>query len=350
MKKLGAFLSVLLCLPLVVRGEIAATLQTGEIAGARFTVALPKEWKGDILLLAHGYRPDSAPLLADLDVSDRQVASLLRDGWIVASTSFRRNGLILADAIDDLDRLKAKISADQGQPKRVFVQGESMGGTIAVLIAERETGGYAGALAIGAALHIADGTNGVALTHRPKIPLVFLSNRSEFDGPKDYANPILAEPRPILRRVERDGHVNVNSSERLAALKSLVHLVAGKREPASSDGTRLPPRTRSTATFADGSATGRVAKVNPFYGNLTLDLLQSDLSKLGIKRGDRFRITLGKTTAEILYGSDFSDVARGEWVAFIDSEGRVFVSKNWENAAASTGVREGDAVVLIPGK
>lgn len=350
MKTFRTFLLGIAVLPLLVPGEVPAALETGEISGAKFTLAVPKSWKGDVLLLAHGYRPDGAPLLADLDVTDRQIEALLKDGWIVGSTSFRRNGMILAEAIDDLDQLKVKISTGHGKPKRVFVQGESMGGTIATLIAEREPGEYAGALAIGAALHIAEATNGAALTHRPKIPLVFLSNRSEFDGPKDYASPILANPRPILRRVDRDGHVNVNSSERAEALKSLIRFSEGKREAASSDGTRLPPRTPSTAKFADGSATGRITRVNPFYGNLTLDLLEADLKKLGIKRGDRFRMTLGKTTVSPLYGSDFSDVARGEWVAFIDAEGRAFVSKNWDSAAKATGVSEGDAVVVIPEK
>jgi pimeloyl-ACP methyl ester carboxylesterase len=322
-------------------------IETGEISGAKFTLAIPVKWNGDVLLLAHGYRPDTAPLLADLDVEDGQVATLVRNGWIVGSTSFRRNGLILADAIDDLDRLRARVVADHGRPRRFFVQGESMGGTIATLIAEREPGLYAGALAIGAALQIADGTNGMTLTRRPRIPLVFLSNRSEFDGPKNYAAAVKDAVSPALRRVDRDGHVNVNSRERADALKALVRMADGRREVTSTDGTRAPKPGRSAAVFANGSATGRVAKVNPFYGNLTLDLIASDLQKLGIQPRTRFKLTLGGQTVDILHGSDFSDVARGEWVAFIDAEGKVFVSKNWESAARATGVSAGDAVIVI---
>ena len=48
----------------------------------------------------------------------------------------------------------------------------------------------------------------------------------------------------------------------------------------------------------------------------------------------------------VLYGSDFGDVPKGEWVAFVDAEGFVFISKNWANAAKATGVKTGDPVTV----
>ena len=87
-------------------------LVTGEIHGAKFTIAAPEKWNGRLLLLAHGFRPDAAPLLADLDTDDAQFAALLREGWIIASTSYRRNGLIIRDAIVDYLAVRDELLSD----------------------------------------------------------------------------------------------------------------------------------------------------------------------------------------------------------------------------------------------
>ena len=42
--------------------------------------------------------------------------ALLNEGWMVATTSYRRNGIIIADAIDDLDALRAFIADTYGEP------------------------------------------------------------------------------------------------------------------------------------------------------------------------------------------------------------------------------------------
>ena len=113
-----------------------SAVTTGQIGAARFTISLPAtNWNGSVLLLVHGFRPEGVPLLADLDESNPQFIALRNSGWLVASTSFRRNGMIIRDAIDDLDQLRDHIAKVHGQPERVFVQGESMGGTISTLLA-----------------------------------------------------------------------------------------------------------------------------------------------------------------------------------------------------------------------
>ena len=44
----------------------AVTLETGEINGAKFTLARPAHWNARVLLLAHGLRDADRPLVADL--------------------------------------------------------------------------------------------------------------------------------------------------------------------------------------------------------------------------------------------------------------------------------------------
>jgi alpha-beta hydrolase superfamily lysophospholipase len=59
---------------------------------------------------------------------------------MVATTSYRRNGLVVADAIADLDALRAYIAQAYGEPERVILEGESMGGLIVTIMAERDPG------------------------------------------------------------------------------------------------------------------------------------------------------------------------------------------------------------------
>ena len=92
-------------------------VEVGQIQGARFAIANPAvPWNKRILLIAHGYRPESAPLIADLHPERASVKAALDEGWIVATTSYRRNGLVIGDAIADLDALRAYIAAAYGEP------------------------------------------------------------------------------------------------------------------------------------------------------------------------------------------------------------------------------------------
>ena len=57
---------------------------------------------------------------------------------MVATTSYRRNGMIVGDAIADLDALRAYIVTAYGELDRVILEGESMGGLIVTIMAERD--------------------------------------------------------------------------------------------------------------------------------------------------------------------------------------------------------------------
>ena len=346
MKKISARL--LLCLLSTVWLARAGNpkLVTGEIHGAKFTIAAPEKWNGCLLLLAHGFRPDAAPLLADLDTNDVQFAALLREGWIIASTSYRRNGLIIRDAIADLDALQTEVARRWGRPRQSFVQGESMGGTIAMLIAERGGTNYTAALAIGAALQAQEDTNPWPPTGQPKLPLLFLSNRTEANGPTFYTKTVPVSPKPAVWRVDRDGHVNVNSAERKQALAGLVAWADGKEPVRERDGTVSPKPGPSLAKFTKDTATAVVRKVNPFYGNLTLGFQAKDLEHLGLAPRSHFHLNFASGEVTVLWGADFDDVPRGEWVAFLDAEGWLFVSRNWADAAKSAQVKMGDRAIL----
>ena len=106
------------------------TIETGELNGAKFTLLRPAQWNARVLLLAHGLRDADRPLVADLFPEHLAYRTLLNEGWLIAKTSYRRNGVIVTDAIADLDALRDHIEQKFGAPDRVLLEGESMGGLI----------------------------------------------------------------------------------------------------------------------------------------------------------------------------------------------------------------------------
>lgn len=338
----------------------AFTLGNGELSGAKFTTAIPAQWNRCILLHAHGLRNPEGPLLADLAPSGLAYRTLLEEGWIVATTSYRRNGLIIGDALADLDALLAHLTQKYGAPTRVLLEGESMGGLIVTLLAEREPGRYHGALAIGAALDLPDPDAHLGLSLRPKIPLLFLANQTEIEGPRAYVlAPVLrleAGLRPALFRVSRDGHVNVNQRERLAALRALNAWLDRGRDslPAPAPGAEffdaiIPPEPQPSLVTVHADQRGfdcRVTGVSATHGNVSLDAQPADFAAIGLHRLQWLQVTAHARTYRVRFGRDYDSVKRGEWVILADADGFHFLARNHADAASAASLSTGDRVTL----
>ena len=337
-------------------------LETGELGGAKFALAYPSApaaWNRQLLLIAHGYRDEKAPLVADLFPEHLAIRTLVAEGWMVAKTSYRRNGLIIADGLADLDALRTHIAKTYGAPTRVLLEGESMGGLIVTLAAECAPSLYNGAVAIGAALTIKEPGSALAPSHTPKIPLLFLTNQNELEGPAAYVATAATLTTPSLRpglfRISRDGHVNVNQRERLVALRALsTWLDSGRNQlPAPApgntahDATVIPPPVPALVIAAHAQGfTARVAEVSAIYGNVALDAQPADFAAAGITPQTHFELTTHGQTYRVFYGGDFNDVPRGDWVAFPNADGFCWLSRNWQNAAATAGLKLSDPVAI----
>ena len=151
--------------------EIA--LVNGVIDGAPFQVGIPSERSGNLLIHAHGYRAAGVPLDSSLDLEDTAHLELLTRGWIVAASAYRRNGIIVHDAVEDLLSLRDRLEAEYGPFSMVILEGQSMGGLIVSHLAEQAPDRFSGALAIGAAMDIEEPRQALSLTHRPEIPILF---------------------------------------------------------------------------------------------------------------------------------------------------------------------------------
>lgn len=366
------FLLLLLLLGALAPTHAAPTpaLVEGQIGGAAYAIARPTvPWNGRLLLQAHGYRAEGSPLVADLFVDHAAIAKLLSEGWMVAKTSYRRNGMIIGDAIADLDALRQLIADTYGKPRRVLLEGDSMGGAIVTLMAERGGGDYDGAVAVGAALQAREPGGSTGVSFQPKLPVLFLTNQSELEGPRGYvqrATALAALDRtlvaPVLFRVSRDGHVNVNQAERLFALRALdlwldagrTHLPAPKaREgdavpPEFYDATLLPkPRPSEVTLLPDGHGfVARVSEISAIYGNAAVNVQPADFAAAGISPGAYFQLTSGDQVYRVRYGRDFGSVERGQWVMFPNAEGTFWLARNMGNAAQSAKLTVGGTLTI----
>jgi pimeloyl-ACP methyl ester carboxylesterase len=118
--------------------------------GALSRICFPQSWNGDLVLFAHGYVAPQRELAIPEDVVGGQSASdlVLSMGYAYATTSYRANGLVAPDAVEDMvelaDEVKRRVRPD---PNRTAVLGFSEGGLVATLAVERHADRFNGALA-----------------------------------------------------------------------------------------------------------------------------------------------------------------------------------------------------------
>jgi pimeloyl-ACP methyl ester carboxylesterase len=118
--------------------------------GALYRICFPATWNGDLVLYAHGYvAPQESLALPDDRIGGQSASTIVTElGYAFATTSYRSNGLVAADAVDDLvelvDTMEQRYRPD---PVRTAIVGLSEGGLVAALAAERHPERFDGALA-----------------------------------------------------------------------------------------------------------------------------------------------------------------------------------------------------------
>jgi S-adenosylmethionine hydrolase len=77
----------------------------------------------------------------------------------------------------------------------------------------------------------------------------------------------------------------------------------------------------------DGSLEADVVQVDGF-GNVQLSAGASSVTELGLRRGDRLVLAAGGKQVGVTFASTFSDVAAGDPVLLVDSDGQLAYSVN----------------------
>lgn len=123
---------------------------SGEINGAAYEIVMPETWNGTLLIYSHGYRPaepfpptfspvvTTATPVPGWDEGDKSLGdALLERGYALAGSSYSSNGWAVEDGVRAGEEIHAFFTEQIGQPKRVYVWGDSMGGLVTQTLAER---------------------------------------------------------------------------------------------------------------------------------------------------------------------------------------------------------------------
>jgi hypothetical protein len=267
--------------------------------------------------------------------------------------------LALQDALEDALGLRDLVSATFGEPAMVLLEGQSMGGTAAVLLVERRPDLFSAAVTVGAALmnamldfgqsdqsrvaeygtERATGTREL-LTRRPLAPLIFLVNESEVGPAHSYVEHAWKSNEsgddvvvPALWQIERAGHNWTNAAERLNAVLHAVSWVEGGTFITCRGTPHRPPPnivpTVTPAVIPDGCtvdgrrATGQVVAVQP-GGSFTVSIPRNTLASIGIKLRTRFHLhVLGEEMPPVRVTLDeypYLATREYDWLALLEPE------------------------------
>jgi pimeloyl-ACP methyl ester carboxylesterase len=326
---------------------------TGEIEGALYQISLPEQSNGKLVILAHGYRPESLPKSASYGAGNVLPQTLLDAGWTLASTSYRRNGWIMEDAGADLVNLRNFIEAEVMEPAAVYLMGNSMGAGVITWLSENHSELFDGGLCLGAYVYgpiVEDGPVstdiGEHYAGKPKFPLLYLTNTTELEGPTayiDFADE--AEPTPVLWKIARAGHVNQNEQEQLSAFTALVDWANGGAIESNKDAT-IVLNPDSTAVISETGIDAVAQTLVAVYGNFITNIVRSDLEKFDLQLGDTFELSANGQSVPVLLGATYNDVSVGEWVAFWDADGYLLFCRNYKHAVNSLDLKQDNPLTL----
>jgi pimeloyl-ACP methyl ester carboxylesterase len=127
-----------------------ARVVTGRTGPASvYALYIPTDWNGDAVFYAHGIRSPLDPVGFD-DTQDniQEVRDALGTlGYAIAYSSFDDNGLAVKDGAERTHQLRGLLASElHGQPNRSFLLGYSLGGAVALDLAESYPKQYDGLL------------------------------------------------------------------------------------------------------------------------------------------------------------------------------------------------------------
>ena len=120
---------------------------TGEIGpGARWSIDVPENWNGDLVLYMHGYTDPVAPVALPAFGATRD--ALLARGFAVAASSYSENGYAVKEGLAQTHQLKGLFVSRVARPGRTYLFGRSLGGLIGLLLSQKHPGQYDGSLLV----------------------------------------------------------------------------------------------------------------------------------------------------------------------------------------------------------
>ena len=124
------------------------TIIDGRIGpGSVYRLFRPTNWNGRLVLYAHGFVAAGEPVALP-DEGDLIISIAGAQGFAVAFSSFSSNGWDVKDGAQRSHQLLGIFTSKFGLPSRVYLAGTSMGGLIAIDLAETHPETFSGVLAV----------------------------------------------------------------------------------------------------------------------------------------------------------------------------------------------------------
>ena len=138
---------------------------TGTINGTRYKILFPQNWKGNLVMYAHGYEfMGSLPRQSNNPQFAESMKPFLERGFAVAASDYSIQGFALPKGVENTEALRKHFFKKYGKPDTTFIVGHSMGGGITLATIENFGKNYNGGLPL------------CPLSSRP-----YLQCRKEFD-------------------------------------------------------------------------------------------------------------------------------------------------------------------------
>lgn len=140
-------------------------IDSGSLKGAKYIILFPANWKGKLVMYAHGYEfMGATPRQSQNPGFASGMKPFLDRGFAVAASDYQYQGFALPQGVDDTEGLRQFFVKKYGKPDTTYMVGHSMGGGITLATLENFGANYAGGLPL------------CPLSSRP-----YLQCRKEFD-------------------------------------------------------------------------------------------------------------------------------------------------------------------------
>ena len=311
-----------------------------KLKNSKIMIIVPDNWNNKIIYYAHGYRAEGTPLHVDINMDNSFYSKKVEDGWMIAATSYRRNGIIIKDGIEDIRFLRDYVHKKYKNIQSEYLIGSSMGGLIATLMAENDKY-LEGVIADGAALQL-DREN--LLSYDPKVPLILLYNINEKDVADDYLNKSKkSNLKPLRWHVNRKGHCRISKSEMEITFNALKNF---ENEENDRDITQPIPERKSISKIKNDVIISGIRKINKGFNNIDTKVVKIDLKNIGLKKGEYFNLICGDKKYQVYWGDNYNDVPIGDFVAFINMNGYLKISRNYADLVKKTGLEKNDQIKI----
>jgi pimeloyl-ACP methyl ester carboxylesterase len=147
MKKYLFFFFALCFIKPVCSQNLISKTDTGAIDGANYRILFPQNWKGKLVMFAHGYefvgmqqRQSRSPQFLNL------AKTFLERGFAVAASDYSMQGFAIPQGVENTESLRQYFVKTYGKPDTAFIVGQSMGGGIALSTIENFGQYYNGGL------------------------------------------------------------------------------------------------------------------------------------------------------------------------------------------------------------